>query len=276
MSQTGPRFLTLDDINTLVNLTPTNTPANQPATMHDEYGAIGQDSSGRGYRFVSFAGTSTIEPGLLLVQAVQAANTTGLAISATQPSTTATGSGATGASALAAGSLSFNVTNGSTPVTLDEFGYVESIVNAGGTYMLKLRGNTAAAATTGTITLYLADPLPPTITTLVAGTDTVNLVYNPYTLPIATKNAVGTPIGVTVVSVPNTSTSAYAGWVQTHGPAFVQATSGTLGYAAVQDLSGTAGYLVNATSTTVYEQPIVGVYSVAEASSTAQVFLKID
>jgi len=275
MSQTGPRFLTLDDLNTLVNTTPSNTPANQPAAMHDQYGAQGQDAYGRLYRFVLFPGTATLEPGLTLVQAVQASNTTGLAIPTTQPSTTATGSGASGTSALAAGSLSFNVTNGATAVTLDEFGYVEILVNAGGTYLLKLRGNSAAAASTGTITLYLEDPIPPTATTLIAGTDTVNLVYNPYKSPIASKT-LGAAVGVTIVPVPNTSTAAYAGWVQTHGYAFVQATSGTLGYPVAQDLSGTAGFVANIGAGLAESQETFGVFSIAEASSTAQVFLKID
>lgn len=276
MSQTGPRFLTLDDLNTLVNLTPSNVPANQPNAMHDQYGAMGQDAFDRIFRFVAFPGTSTIQPGLLLVKAAEAANSTGLAIPTTQPSNTATGNGASGTSALAAGSLSFNVTNGATAVTQDEFGFVEIIVSAGGTYMLKLRGNTAAAASTGTITLFLADPLPPTITTLIAGTDTVNLVKEPYKYPILATTSSAPPIGITYVSVPNTSTTQYGGWVQTGGYAFVQATSGTLNYVAVQDTTTNAGFLANATSTTIYEQTPLGRFTVAEASSTAQVFLTID
>jgi hypothetical protein len=273
--QSGPRFLTLDDLNTLVNLTPSNVPANQPSTMHEQYGAIGQTFDGRIFRFVAFPGTTTIQPGLLLVQPAAATNSTGLAISATQPSTTATGSGATGASALAAGSLSFNVTNGATAVTQDEFGFVQILVSAGGTYQLKLRGNTLAAAS-GTITLYLAEPLPPTITTLIAGTDTVNLVKNEYTSPILATTTLAPVVGVTYVSVPQTSTAAYAGWVQTRGQAYVQATSGTVGYPVAQDVATNAGFVANLGAGAAETQQTFGVFKTAAASSAATVFLTID
>lgn len=269
--QTGPRYLTLDEINTLVLLNPSNQPANQPSTMHDQYGSIGQTEDGRIFRFAKFSGTSTINPGLLLVAPAAPANSTGLAISTTQPSTTATGSGASGTSALAAGSLSFNITNGATAVTQDQFAYVEIIVAAGGTYNLKLRGNSAAGAS-GTITLYLQDPIPPTATTLIAGTDTVNLRLSAWNQPTASLTA-AQPAGVTIVSVPQTSTASYAGWLQTRGRCFVSATSATKGQALVQDQSGTAGYFANSAASTT-PQIAVAVYSAA--SSTATVELQID
>jgi hypothetical protein len=273
--QSGPRYLTDEDLQVLTLLNPSNVPANQPNVIHDEYGSIGQTADGRMFRYVSFAGTSTIEPGLLLTAAAAPSNSTGLAIAAltAQPENTATGNGAaTGASALSAGSTAFNITNGSTSVTQDQFGYVEVIVSAGGTYNLKLRGNTAGG-NGATVTLYLRDPLPQTITQLIPGTDTVNLRLNPYKAPTVTLTQ-GLSVGETIVSVPQSSTASYAGWVQTRGKAFVQATSGTLGYPVGQDSAGTAGFVINKSSGTT--TPEIGVFITAEASSTANVFLKID
>lgn len=273
--QDGPRFLTNADLNTLTLLNPSNVPANQPSVEHDKYGAVGQTGDGRFFRYVAFPGTTAIVPGILLVQSTEATNTTGLAIPTTQPSNTATGNGATGSSALAAGSLSFNVTNGATAVTQDEFGFVEIILSAGGSYLLKLRGNSLAAGA-GTITLYLEDPIPPSAITLIAGTDTVNLVKNPYKNLAITKSAAGRAVGITYCEVPQSTTASYAGWVQTRGYAFVQATSGTLDYPVAQDLSGTAGFVANLGAGVAETQETFGTFSIAEASSTAQVYLKID
>ena len=277
--QTGPRYLTLEDIQVLTLLNPSNQPANQPAVMHDQYGSIGQTEDGRIFRFTKFAGTSTINPGLLLVAPAAPANSTGLAIAATssQPTNTSTGNGTSSTSALSAGSTSFVVTNGSTTVTQDEFQFVEIIVGSsgsGGTYKLRLRGNSAAAAS-GSITLYLADPLPPTITTLVPGTDTVNLRYSPWNQPTASTTQ-GEPVGVTIVSVPQSSTASYAGWIQTRGEAFVSATSGTLGYPVAQDVASNAGYVANIGAGAAETVPAIGYFYTSAASSTASVFLKID
>jgi hypothetical protein len=272
--QNGPRFLTQADINQLTLLNPSNVPANQPTALHDEYGSLGQTEDGRLYRFVKFAGTSTIQPGLLLTAPATPANALGLVIPAStaQPNNTAIGNGTTGGNALAAGSTSFVVTNGTTTVTQDEFQFVEILVAAGGTYNLKLRGNTAA--TSGQpITLYLAtdEPLPPNITTLIPGSDTVNLRYSNWNQPTATLTA-GSPVGVTVVSVPQSSTASYGGWVQVKGRSYVQSTSGTAGYPAAQDRSGTAGFLINSTGAT---EPQLGIFVYSEASSAATVNLDI-
>lgn len=272
--QNGPRYLTDTDIQILTLLNPSNQPANQPSALHTAYGSIGQTEDGRLFRYVKFAGTSTIEPGLLLVAPAAPANSTGLAIAASsaQPNNTAIGSGPTGGNALAAGSTSFVVTNGSTAVTLDQFSFVEILVGGGGTYCLKLRGNTAAG-NGGTITLYLDsdNPLPPNMTTLIPGTDTVNLRLSNWNQPVtsATKAA---PVGLTIVSVPQTSTASYAGWVQVTGRAFAQVTSATLGDPATQDIATNAGFLANnAASTTVN----VGAFVTSAASSTATVNLGI-
>lgn len=246
--QNGPRYLSDTDIQILTLLTPSNVPANQPNTMHEQYGSIGQTEDGRLFRYVKFAGTSTIQPGLLLVAPAAPANSAGLAIAATsaQPNNTAVGNGATGGNALATGSSSFVVTNGGTSVTQDEFSFVEIIVSAGGTYNLKLRGNTAAG-NAGAITLYLDqdNPLPPNMTTLIPGTDTVNLRYSNWNQPTATTTK-GAPVGVTVVSVPQSSTNSYAGWVQVTGRTTAQATTTvTLGNPVAQDVTTNAGFVTN-------------------------------
>lgn len=275
--QDGPRYLTQADINTLTLLNPSNVPANQPSAMHDLYGSTGVTGDGRTFRFVQFPGTSTIQPGLLLVAQAAPANSTGLAIAATakQPSNTAIGNGATGGNALAAGSTSFAITNGATAVTTDEFAYVEIIVSAGGTYSLKLRGNTAAAAS-GTITVYMqpGEPLPPNLTTLIPGTDTVNLRYANWQQPSASLTQAA-PVGVTIVSVPQSSTASYGGWVQTGGRCFVQATSGTKGQPVTQDLAGTAGFVANVGAGASETSTLIGSFVASAASSTATVNLAI-
>ena len=246
--QDGPRYLTESDLNTI------------SLTKDTQYGALGQTADGRFYRYASFSGTSTVNPGLLMVAAAAPANSTGLAI-------TAVGTGGQLTSNLQAGSTQLVITNGATAVTQDEFGFLEIIVSAGGSYKLKLRGNTAAAANTGYITVYLQEPLPANTTQLIPGTDTVNLRVNPYKL-VGASLTKAQPIGVTVTSVPLTSAnSPYYGWVQTLGPAFVAATTATKGQVISQDLAGTAGFVKSYAGTT---DNIVGVAQESAASSTTR------
>lgn len=272
--QDGPRYLTDTDIQILTLLNPSNVPANQPVAMHVAYGSIGQTEDGRIFRYVKFPGTTTIQPGLLLVAPAAPTNSTGLAIAATsaQPNNSAIGSGATGGNALASGSTSFVVTNGSTAVTKDQFGFVEILVAAGGTYCLKLRGN-SAAGNGAAVTLYLDNfnPLPPNMTTLIPGTDTVNLRLSNWNQPVASATKAA-PVGVTVVSVPQSATASYAGWVQTGGRTFAQVTSATLGGAATQDIATNAGFLANNAASTTTN---IGSFVTSAASSTATVNLSI-
>lgn len=248
--QDGPRFLTETDINTLTT------------TKQTQYGALGQTEDGRMYRYVGFGGTSTINPGLLVIAAAAPANSTGLAITAT------TVAGGNVTANLQAGSNTLVVTNGATTVTQDQFAYVEIIVSAGGSYKLKLRGNTAASAS-GLITLFLKEPLPVGTTQLIPGTDTVNLRVSPWSA-VTTSLTKSEPIGVTVCSVPNTASVTNYGWVQVVGPAFVAATSATKGQALTQDTSGTAGFFANAAAATDWS---VAVAYASAASSTASVYL---
>lgn len=251
--QDGPRFLTETDLNTVTT------------TKQTQFGAIGQTEDGRFFRYVAFGGTSTINPGLLLVAPAAPANSTGLAIT----STSVAGGNVT--ANLQAGSTTLVVTNGSTSVTQDQFQAVEIIVAAGGTYRLRLRGHTAAG-NGGLITLFLKEPLPANTTQLIPGTDTVNLRLSPYNGPTASLTK-SEPVGVTVCSVPNTASVTNYGWVQTLGAAFVAATSATKGQSLTQDTSGTAGFFMNTAAATDYQAAVA--YASA-ASSTASVYLNIE
>jgi len=249
--QSGVRILTNEDLNNITT------------SQQELLGAVGATADGRRFIYAKVGGTSTVNPGLLLVAPAAPSNSTGLAIPSTQPNT------GTSLSALAAGSTSFNVTNGSTAVTANEFDFVEVIVSAGGSYKLRLAGNTAASAS-GTITLTLDDPIPQGATTLIAGTDTVNLRYGPWNGPTASTTA-ALPVGVTILPVPNTSSVTNYAWLQTWGPAYVAADSATKGQALVQG-SSTAGAVKNSAASTT---PQVAVAQESAASSLASVFLTL-
>lgn len=252
--ETGYRVLTSTDLNQL------------DTVKNDQYGALGVTSDGRQFRYVKFGGTATIQPGFLLVGPAAPANSTALAI-------TATGTGGQVAGNLLAGSRTLVITNSSTAVTADEFQYIE--INVGGasstaSYSLRLEGNTAAAATTGYVTLTLADPLPASITTLVPGTDIVNLVVSKYNGCTASTTG-NAPVGVTTTQIVNTASVTYYGWVQTIGQAIVKATAATIGLGIAQDLSGTAGYVIVTAATTGN----IGWAKATAVSNTASVYLNI-
>ena len=67
----GIRSLSEQDINTL------------STTKQVQFGATGMTEDGRGFRYVSFGGTSTIAPGLVVVAAANTANFQAMAITAT-------------------------------------------------------------------------------------------------------------------------------------------------------------------------------------------------
>lgn len=228
--ESGFRILTSTDLDTFTT------------SAADQLGALGMTSDGRYFRYVKFGGTSSIAPGLLLQGPAAPSNSTGLAI-------TAVGTGGQTTANLQAGSRQLVVTNGSTAVTADQFNYVSIISSADGLYVLKLDGNTAAAATTGYVTLQLKDPLPQNITQLVPGTDTASLLYSKYNgcIPTLTGNA---PVGVTVNVIPNSSTVTNYGWVQSGGLTYVKATTATIGLGVAADLAGTAGYVIITAATT--------------------------
>jgi hypothetical protein len=234
--ESGVRQLTATDLNQLTT------------TKQEAYGTIGATSDGRMFRYVGFGGTSTIAPGLLTVSAVLVANYQSLAI-------TAVGTSGQVAANLLAGSFTLIVTNGATAVTQDQFaeGYLEVKQTSGtaqGPVLYKVRGNSAAAAS-GAITVILdgREPLRNT-QTLVAGTDTVNLVANPFSA-VAASTTLNAAAGWTIVQVPNSATVTNYGWVQCVGPALVTNDAGgtlAVGTAFAQSVT-TAGTVVAAGAT---------------------------
>lgn len=227
--ETGPRLLTETDLNTY------------DVTATTQYGAQGVTQDGRIFRYGAFGGTSTINPGLVLVGPTAPANSTGLAInttSATNANTTAN---------LQVGSKQLWITNGATAVTANQFQFVEIIVSAGGLYKLRLDGM-LAAGNAGAVLLQLRDPLPQNITQLIPGTDTVNLRLSLYN-GMQPSTTAGGIAGATINAVPNTATVTNYGWVQTTGHIYLSSTSAIAqGAALSQDVSGTAGFVITEAS----------------------------
>lgn len=240
-------------------------------TKQVQYGAKGVTEDGRGFRYVQFGGTTTIVPGVLLQAAVATTNATGLAI-------TAVGTGGQTTGNLLAGSNLLIVTNGATAVTQDEFaeGFLEVVQTSGsseGPIQYRVKGNSAATASTGFIQVYLAEPLR-NAQTLVAGTDTANLWVSPYQGAIAT-TTVNVPIGVTVNQVVNSSTVTNYGWVQTTGKALAlqDASSMVIGN-TVGPSTTTAGYVGLAVAAT---KPAIGWSAVTSSTggASANVYLNL-
>ena len=249
--ESGTRQLTYTDISTFYS------------SQQEQLGAKGVTSDGREFRYVKFGGTASINPGLLLVGPAAPTNSTALAI-------TATGTGGQLAANLTAGSTTLVVTNGATIVTANQFQFVEIMV--GGTlplYSLAVAGNTAAAGA-GYITLFLDDPLPQGMTTLVPASDTVNLVVSKFNGPTASTTG-NAPVGVTVNVIPNSATVTNWGWVQSRGHAIVKATTATIGLGIAQDQAGTAGYVIISAATT----GSIGVAKASAVSGNASVELNI-
>jgi hypothetical protein len=248
--QNGPVFLTQNDLSQIDLL------SGSPLQWPTELGTVGSTGDGRRFRYVKFGGTSTINPGLLMVAAARASNSTGLALSSTNST-----------AQLAVGSQSLVVVNGATAVTQDQFaGNYLDILGSGAVQTYQISGNTAASAS-GAITVTLVDALR---TAVVVGTNTVNF-ENDWNGAI-TSTSPSLPLGVTITSIPNSSTATYGGWVQTAGHCLVSATSATKGQAIVQDTSGTQGFVANSAAATT---PTIGIAKESAASSVAPIFLDI-
>jgi hypothetical protein len=255
----GTRTLAEQDINTL------------STTQLSQLGAVGATADGRKFRYVSFGGTSTIAPGLVVTAPALTANYQALAITAT------TVTAATQVAAnLANGSTQIVLTNATaTAITANQFaeGYLDIIVGGAsadaGHYTYKIKGNTAAGAGNVTAT-YTTVTLSETMrhtTALVPGTDTANLRICDYA-SVNTSTTAALPVGVTVMPVPNTATVTNYGWVQTYGDCVVLNDAGgtiTVGGAFGQSTT-TAGNVKAATASTV---PIIGITKIAISASTA-------
>jgi hypothetical protein len=253
--ESGVRQLTSTDLNAITT------------NKQEAYGTLGATADGRMFRYVGFGGTAAIAPGLLCVSAVLVANYQGLAIPAV-------GTSGQVAANLLAGSQLVVVTNGATAVTQDQFaeGYLEVKQTSGtsqGPVLYKVKGNSAAAAS-GAITVVLdgREPLRNT-QTLVAGTDTVNLVANPFSA-VAPSTTLNAAAGWTVLQIPNSASVTNYGWVQCVGPALVtNDAGGTLavgtGFAQSTTTAGTV-VAAGATSTDLGTARIaISASTVAEA-----------
>lgn len=228
--ENGVRLLTEQDLNTV------------STTKQTEYGAVGVTADSRQFRYVGFGGTSTIAPGQLCIAPAYTANYVALAITAT---TVATGGPAQTTASLTAGSQYIVLTNGSTAVTADQFaeGFLEITQTSGtanGPILYRVLGNTAAAATTGFITVYLnqAEPLR-NASVLVPGTDTATLYAGAYSA-VAPSSTTGQAVGITVSQIVNTATVSNWGWVQTVGPIWLTNDAGgtlTVGEGIAQSTS---------------------------------------
>ena len=133
--QDGVRILTETDLNVLTT------------TKQTQFGAIGVTEDGRRFRYVSFGGTSTIAPGLIVTAAPLVAAFQGMVITAT----TVAAGGQT--SANLAGSQSglgqIVLTNSSsTAITQDQFaeGYLDIIVGGASADTGQYRGRSSRRA----------------------------------------------------------------------------------------------------------------------------------
>jgi hypothetical protein len=264
--ETGIRTLTEQDLGVL------------SATKQVEYGAVGVTEDGRRFRYASFGGTATIPAGLLVVAPTITNSTAGF-----QGMTiTAVATGGQVTANLATGSTQIVLSNtGGTAITVDQFAEGELHIIVGGaaadaaSYTYRVRGNTAAAATTGYVTVFL-NPTDAfrNATALVAGTDTACLDLSPYS-GVNTSTTAALVVGATINPVVNTATVTNYGWVETAGPLTLLNDSGgtiTVGGAFGQSTT-TAGNIKAATASTV---PIVGTTRVAiTASNAGPVFLNI-
>lgn len=249
---TGIRTLAEQDINSL------------STTKQTEFGATGMTGDGRRYRYVGFGGTSTIASNQLVVAPAVTAGYQALVI-------TAVGTGGQVAANLATNSYQLVVTNGATTITQDQFaeGYLEVLVGAAGvtsSYTYKIKGNTADAVGSATITIFLEEPLRNT-TNLVPGTDTVNLNVSTFS-GVNVSATANVPVGFTVMPVPNTASVTNYGWVLTSGYTDVKndaAGTVAVGTAIGQSVS-VAGAVRQATAST---SSFIGVTRVAILASTA-------
>lgn len=210
---------------------------------------------GRVYRYAQ-AGTTTIVAGNLLQAAPAVANHQHSSVSVIAGTGTFQVVPTLGATAIVAGQY----TNGYLIVDsgTNHLGYTYSIVN------------NSAAASSGTPTIYLGEPLVNALLT----SDTVSLVANPYSAVVQMPTTItGTPVGVATVA----ASAAYYFWVQTRGPAgtLSDATVAAQGQGVIPSTT-TAGAVTVAlaTGTPTY---LVGNAIVAGVSArTTPVFLTLE
>jgi hypothetical protein len=276
--QTGIRVLTDQDINTVYTTTATYP---QPQDLgQDQLGAIGATADGRIFRYANIGGTSTVTAGTLLQQAAAPSNSTALAINTTTNTTQANVT-----AQLASGSTSLWLTAGGTAFTQDQFagGYLQVTQTSGATTqsVYRISGNSAPATTTGVflVQLFPTDALRNTVA-LVPGTDTVNLVYNPFWAIAASTTDLLTAGVLPITSVGASGQYNFA-WVQTYGDCLTQLDSTSGGATAGAQLANsttTAGSVTAWLSAglTHGSAQIIGVArATTSASATCSTYLTI-
>lgn len=219
-----------------------------------------KDQNRSAYRYVQFGGTSTINPGLLLVAPAAPSNSTALALNSSNTTAQLTANNPASSQVV--------VTNGATAVTAGQF--TDGVIQFYGSGVVeshRILGNSADSSGSNPITVEFDGPL---LNTLTVGTQSVNLRQNAaYNCAASTTQA--KPVGVTIMSVPNTSSVTNYGWVKIFGEAYINATSATKGYPIVQDTSGTAGYIANTGS----NLPAIGIAQESAANGFATVDLNL-
>jgi hypothetical protein len=167
------------------------------STQKEMLGALRILPDGRKFRYARATATA-IAPGFALLHALDTANHINRSAVAT-----------------AIGSMQVTFSVGATEVTADMYkdGYLQVNAGTAGTLgtQYRIKSHTVVAAAGGSITVQLADPL---VTALVATTDKLSLIPNPYSGVSLGGVAYGCA-GVTPVAVP---ASAYF-WSQTGGVA---------------------------------------------------------
>lgn len=217
------------------------------ATAYTSVGAMGTTGDGRKFRFCLAGGTTLVPGKLQQASAQDGTNYQNLAVAAAAI-------GATTISVTSSVTVAANVFSG---------GYVMVSVTPGQGYMYQVGGNTAATA--GTFTITLNDPIKVALTT----SSKIDVLPNPFSgVVVNPATASSAPVGVAVYPV----TNAQYGWIQVSGVTNLLADGAvTVGTSLVAS-NATAGAVEPLTGV----QAVVGI-AVTDISTTeygsVQVFL---
>lgn len=181
-----------------ISLTAQDIPKVSSDQIH-ELGTIAETADGRVYRYSQAGSGAALVAGKVSQGLAKVANHTDVAVAA----------------AASAGDRQVTVTLGATAATANQYldGYVVVVEGAGVGQTLRIEGHPAAASA-GSLTLSLKDPIHTDLTT----SSKVNLVYNPFaSAAVRTASAAEVTTGSPVVAV---AASDFF-WAQTRGVASV-------------------------------------------------------
>jgi len=181
----------------MVNLAPSVATTTNSVTQEVSLGTRYADQYGRVFRYCK-AGGSGLDRGKLVVTSDPVANHTSMNF----------------AVAPAIGDTSVDVTLGGTAATANQYkdGWLNVQDGLGEGRVYRVEGHAAQATTTGTLKVWLAEPIDTVSAITVANVD---LVYNKYqSIVIAASDQADVPVGIPVAGI----TTLYYGWVQTWGP----------------------------------------------------------